>query len=227
MAIPAALRGWRAAALVLAVALGAAALLYWPRHPPQADRRADAARLMNDLMSGKVPIGGPFTLTDQHGRQRNLSEFRGRLVLLYFGYTYCPDVCPTDLLAIGQTIQSLGARGAEVQPIFITLDPERDTREILRAYVPNFHPSFVALSGSVDEVRRVATAYKVFFEKVPTTDASRYLIDHAAFTFLLDREGNYLGLFPPGTPAERMTPIVSEQLAMKEANNDARCPPKC
>ncbi len=168
---------------------------------------------MNDLMSGKTQVGGPFTLTDQHGNKRSLADFRGKLVLLYFGYTFCPDVCPTDLAAMAQAIRTLDAEGNALQPIFVTLDPERDTREILRNYVAAFHPRFVALSGSEEEVRRVATAYKIYFEKVRPPGSSVYLIDHMAFVFLLDRDGRYVAFFPPGTSAERMAVMVREVLA--------------
>src|SRR5262245_27680523 len=212
MQLPAALRGWRAPALIAAVLGAAGALLHLQADPPAPGRRADAARLMDELMSGKAPIGGPFALTDQNGARRNLSDFRGRLVLLYFGFTYCPDVCPTDLMAIGNAIGSLGSDGDKVQPIFVTLDPERDKPEMLRAYVASFHPRFVALTGSEDEVRRVATSYKVFFEKVRPPGVSTYLIDHSAFAYLLDRAGRFITLFPPGTPAKRMAVMVREQL---------------
>ena len=196
-------------------ALTAAALLVGVvacGNPPPEDRRAGAARMMNELMSGKVPVGGPFTLTDPYGRNVSLADFRGKLVLLYFGFMACPDVCPTDLFAIGKTIEALGVAGEGVQPLFVTLDPERDTREALRAYVATFHPRFVALTGSEAQVRRVATDYKVFFEKVQLPGGATYTIDHAAFTFLLDREGRYAGLFPPGTPPERMLVMLREQL---------------
>ena len=168
---------------------------------------------MNDLMSGKTQVGGPFTLTDQHGNKRSLADFRGKLVLLYFGYTFCPDVCPTDLAAMAQAIRTLDAEGNALQPIFVTLDPERDTREILRNYAAAFHPRFVALSGSEEEVRRVATAYKIYFEKVRPPGSSVYLIDHMAFVFLLDRDGRYVAFFPPGTSAERMAVMIGEVLA--------------
>jgi cytochrome oxidase Cu insertion factor (SCO1/SenC/PrrC family) len=209
----AALKGWRAPALVAAVLLAAGAASFQLRHdPPVEGKRSDAARLMNELMTGKTPVGGPFTLADPDGRRISLSDFRGKVVLLYFGYTFCPDVCPTDLLAIGELIRSLGVDGDAVQPLFVTLDPERDTREVLRVYAASFHPRFVSLSGTEDEVRRVATSYKIFFEKVSPPGVHAYLIDHAAFVFLLDREGRYAGLFPPGTPPERMAVMVREVL---------------
>ncbi|HLQ02625.1 MAG TPA: SCO family protein [Burkholderiales bacterium] len=214
MSVPAALRGWRALVL-LAVALigGAAAFLHFREKPAEETRREGAARLMNELMSGKAPVGGPFTLEDQYGKRRGLADFRGKLVLLYFGYSFCPDVCPTDLAAMAQLVRTLGAEGDKLQPVFVTLDPERDTRELLRNYVAAFHPRFVALRGSEDEVRRVAAAYKVYFEKVRPPASSVYLIDHMAFVFLLDREGKYVAFFPPGTSAERMATMVREVLA--------------
>lgn len=174
---------------------------------------------MNELMSGKAQVGAPFTLTGASGphlgKRVGLAEFRGKLVLLYFGYASCPDVCPTDLLAIAQTLKSLGKSADQVQPLFITLDPARDTPDVLRGYAPAFHPRLIALTGSEDEIRRVATAYKVFYEKVRIERADLYLIDHSAFTFLLDRNGRYVMFFPPGTPSQRMVVMVREQLARK------------
>ena len=168
---------------------------------------------MNDLMSGKAPVGGPFTLTDQNGNARSIADFRGKLVLLYFGYTFCPDVCPTDLLAIGRLIQALGKDGEAVQPVYVTLDPERDTQAILRNYATAFHPRFVALRGNEQETRRIATAYKVYYEKVTPPGSGTYVIDHTAFIFLLDREGRYVAFFPPGTTVERMAVMMREALA--------------
>ena len=210
---PAVTRSWGLPALFAAVLLGLmAAVGNFSRQPAPETRRADAARLMNDLMSGTVPVGGPFTLTDQHGARKSLVDFRGKLVLLYFGYMYCPNVCPTDLLTIAETIRSLGAKGDDLQPVFVTLDPERDRREVLESYVKGFHPRFVALTGQVDEIRRVATAYKVFFEKVKAPGSGAYLIDHSAFTFLLDRNGRYVGIFPPGTTVDRMAAAIGDLL---------------
>ncbi len=200
----------RATCAALAAVLWATPALAQPE-----ERRTDAAALMNELMSGKAAVGVPFTLTNQHGKRASLSDFRGKVVLLYFGFTFCPDVCPTDLLAIAQTIKSLGERGNQVQPIFVTLDPARDTRALLRDYVAAFNPRIVALTGSEDEIRRVATGYKVFYEKVTPPGSTTYSISHAAFTFLLDRHGKYVLFFPPGTPPERMAVMVREQLALK------------
>ena len=213
MRLPAALKGWRGPALLAAtLAVAGAAYFYLRDDVPAESNRAGAARLMNELMSGKGSVGGPFTLTDQDGGRRSLSDFRGKLVLLYFGFTYCPDVCPTDLMAVGNLVRSLGPEGDQLQPVFVTLDPERDTRDILRAYATSFHTRFISLSGTEDEIRRVATSYKVFFEKVRPPGTGTYFIDHSAYVFLLDGEGRFITLFPPGTPQERMAVMVREQL---------------
>ena len=174
------------------------------REPASAPARSDAARLMNELMTGTGPIGGPFQLTDQAGRRVGPAQWRGQLVLMYFGYTSCPDACPTDLGSIAAAIAALGTEGGRVQPVFVTLDPARDTPALLAAYVRNFNPRFVALGGTEQEVRRVALSYKVFYEKVVRPGSDFYLIDHTSFTYVLDTAGQYAGYFPPGTSGERI-----------------------
>jgi protein SCO1/2 len=196
-------RGFLAAGAAVLVALGG---------PSESSAPPDPARLMNELMSGRAAVGAPFTLGDQWGRPRSLAEFRGKVVLLYFGYTFCPDVCPTDLAAIAAMLRSLDPQAAEVQPVFITLDPARDTPEVLRDYVGAFHASFVALRGSEPETRRVATSFKVYYEKMPLPQSAAYLVDHMAFTFLLDRDAEYVAFFPPGTHADRMATMVRDLL---------------
>jgi cytochrome oxidase Cu insertion factor (SCO1/SenC/PrrC family) len=199
--------------VLLRAAAIAAACLFWGTASARGD---EAARLMNELMSGKSPVGGDFSLTDAYGRKRSLADFRGKLVLLYFGYTSCPDICPTDLAQIGRAIRSLGKDSLQVEPVFVTLDPARDTAFVLRKYVTSFHPRFIALRGTEAETRRVARSFKVFHERDAATAKRRdYLIDHTAYTFLIDREGRYVAFFPPGTPAERMATMVREQLAQR------------
>jgi cytochrome oxidase Cu insertion factor (SCO1/SenC/PrrC family) len=135
-------------------------------------------------------------------------------MLLYFGFTYCPDICPADLQAIGLALDKLGSDAARVQPLFVTVDPERDTAEHLAEYVPLFHPRLIGLTGSLDAIRKAAEAYKVYFAKVPVgKEAGDYTVDHTAFIYLMDRDGNYLGFFPPGTTADRMVEIIRPRLA--------------
>lgn len=145
-------------------------------------------------MWNREPVGGPFALVDQTGRPRTDADFRGTLLLVYFGFTSCPDVCPTDLAEIGRLLDLLGDRGASIQPLFITLDPERDTVAHLAAYVPSFHPRLIALTGSAEAVRNIADAYKVYHERVQL-GGSDYTVDHSAFIYLMDRSGGYLGFF--------------------------------
>lgn len=185
------------------------------RAQPQEPRRVDAARLMNELMTGSGPIGGPFLLSDQHGRRVGPAHWRGKVVLMYFGYTFCPDACPTDLKNIADAIELLGADGSRVQPVFVTLDPQRDKPAQIGRYAESFHPRFAALTGTEDEIRKVALSYKVFYEKVPVRGSDQYLIDHTSFTYALDVEGRYAGYFPPGTSGRRLAEQVKSMLAVR------------
>ncbi len=178
----------------------------------QAPDPVKATRLMDDLMWGRGHIGGAFELIDQGGRTRTDGDFRGMLLIVYFGYTYCPDVCPTDLMQIGLAIDKLDAAGAQVQPLFISIDPERDTPSVLADYVPMFNPRIVGLTGTPAQVRAVADAYKAYYSKVFPEGSATYSIDHTGFIYLMGRSGEYLGFFPPGTSADRMVEIVRQHL---------------
>jgi cytochrome oxidase Cu insertion factor (SCO1/SenC/PrrC family) len=172
-----------------------------------------AAELMDAVMWNREPIGGAFALIDQNGARRTDTDFRGKLMLVYFGFTYCPDICPTDLQQMALAVDRLGDDGKIVQPIFITLDPERDTAEHLRDYMAMFHPRFVGLTGDAAAVKESARAYRVYFQKVEREDKSDYTIDHSAFLYLMGRDGEYLGFFPPGTSAERLVDAIRPHLA--------------
>jgi cytochrome oxidase Cu insertion factor (SCO1/SenC/PrrC family) len=188
-------------------------LMVMPAAAADAPARS-AAEIMDILMWNREPVGGPFELIDHTGKPRTERDFRGRLMLVYFGFTYCPDICPADLQAIGLALDKLGAEGDSVQPLFVTVDPERDTAEHLAEYVPIFHPRLIGLTGSAEAVRKAADAYKVYYAKVdpPKEGGGSYTVDHTAFIYLMDREGNYLGFFPPGTSAERMVEIIRPRL---------------
>jgi cytochrome oxidase Cu insertion factor (SCO1/SenC/PrrC family) len=177
-----------------------------------AEEQPSAAQMMDDLMYGRGSVGGPFTLTDATGKPRSDSEFRGRLMIVYFGYTYCPDVCPADLMAITQALDALGPLADGVQPVFIPIDPERDTK-LLGEYVGAFHHSLVGLTGSPEEIRKVANAYKAFYVKVPDAQGGDYSIDHTGVIYLMGRNGEYLGFMPPQTSPERLTEILRKYLA--------------
>ncbi len=164
-------------------------------------------------MWNKEPIGGAFALTDHTGRDRTDTDFRGQLMLIYFGFTYCPDICPTDLQQIGLAMDQLGADAKDVQPLFITLDPARDTVEHLSQYVPLFHPRLIGLTGNAAAVTQAAEAYRVYYRRVDFDKSKMdYTIDHSAFVYLMDRDGKYLGFFPPGTSAEKMVEMIRSNL---------------
>jgi cytochrome oxidase Cu insertion factor (SCO1/SenC/PrrC family) len=177
-------------------------------HAAQSTQERAAAQLMDDLMYGRGTVGGPFSLTDQTGRRRNDTEFRGKSLIIYFGYTYCPDVCPTELQQIGLAVEHLGDVGSAVQPLFITIDPARDTPEVLAQYVPSFHPRLLGLTGTSDEIAAVAQEFKVVYTKYQPSDGGPYLIDHTGFVYIVDRSGKYRGFFPPGTPEDRMREMI-------------------
>jgi cytochrome oxidase Cu insertion factor (SCO1/SenC/PrrC family) len=170
--------------------------------------RRSAADLMDAVMWNREPIGGPFALVGHDGRPRTEADFRGKVMLVYFGFTYCPDVCPTDLQSIGLAVDKLGPAGEAVQPLFITLDPERDTPEHLAGYVELFHPRLIGLTGDGDAIRNAADAYRVFYARVPRSDGSNYTVDHSAFIYVIDRNGRYLGFFPPSTPPDRIADVI-------------------
>jgi cytochrome oxidase Cu insertion factor (SCO1/SenC/PrrC family) len=177
-----------------------------------AEEQPSAAQMMDDLMYGRGSVGGPFTLSDATGKPRSDSEFRGKLMIVYFGYTFCPDVCPADLMAITQALDALGPLADGVQPVFITIDPERDTK-MLGEYVSAFHHSLVGLTGSPEDIRKVANAYKAFYVKVPGERDGDYSIDHTGVIYLMGRSGEYLGFMPPQTSPERLSEILRKYLA--------------
>ncbi len=159
-------------------------------------------------------IGGPFTLVDQNGKIVTAADFRGRFMLVYFGYTYCPDVCPTTLTTIADAIDLLDGDGKNVVPVFITVDPARDTPEHLNMYVNYFHPRLVGLTGTVDAVAAAAKAYRVYYAEARQEGAAEddYLVDHLSFVFLIGPDGAFRAHFENGTGAEAMAKRIREYL---------------
>ena len=130
-----------------------------------------------------------LNLTDQDGRARSLADFKGKVLVVFFGYTQCPDVCPTTMQEVAAVKKSLGAEGDKVQGIFVTVDPERDTAELLKAYLASFDPTFIGLRGSEEQTKAVVKEFKVFFAKVPGKTPETYMVDHTAASFIFDPEG--------------------------------------
>lgn len=164
--------------------------------------------------SGTALVGGPFTLTDQDGRKVTDKDFRGRYMLVFFGYTYCPDFCPTELQVMSVALENLGAKADAIQPIFISFDPERDTPEVLKQYVSNFHPRLVGLTGTQEEIAAAAKAYRVYYSKVPNSSApDTYLMDHSTITYLMDPQGKFLKHFSYSTDASALAKALEAAIA--------------
>lgn len=159
-------------------------------------------------------IGGPFDLVDQNGAERRDADFRGRYMLIYFGYSFCPDVCTTALNEMSQALDRLGPAADRVQPIFITIDPARDTPEQLKGYAANFYPRLVALTGSAEAVARAAKAYRVYYARSKeTAGQADYLMDHSSIIFLMDKDGRYLTHFTHATPLDAMVNNIRKQIS--------------
>lgn len=164
--------------------------------------------------SGIAKIGGDFTLTDHTGKTRKSADFNGKLTLIYFGYSFCPDVCPTALQVMSVALDQLGQDAKKIQPLFITVDPARDTVAHLKDYIGNFHPGFVALTGTEQQIKDAARAYRVYFRKAPAEGGNDkdYLMDHSSIVFLMDRDGRYVTHFTHQTPAEKMAEAIRKEL---------------
>ena len=149
-----------------------------------------------DTSSGKAAIGGSFTLTDQNGNQVSDRQFRGKTMLVFFGFTSCPSICPVGLATLTQVMEQLGNDGKRVQPVFITVDPETDTPARMKEFLTNFHPAILGLTGTPEQINAVQSAYKVYATKVESKDMpGGYNVDHSGFIYLLDKQGEYSAHF--------------------------------
>lgn len=149
-------------------------------------------------------MGGPIQLADHEGKVRTLNEFRGKVVVITFGFTHCPDVCPTTLADIAAAVNQLGERGRQVQVLFVTVDPKRDTAEVLKQYVPAFHGGFIGLRGTPAETTEVTKAFHVYANERPGKTPETYSVDHSAQSFVIDKEGRLRLLIPPGLKPDKV-----------------------
>jgi protein SCO1 len=154
-------------------------------------------------------------LTDHTGKPRTLVDFRGSVTAIFFGFTHCPDICPTTLAQMKAVLAELGSDAKRVQVLFVTVDPERDTAEVLRQYVTAFDPSFIGLTGSVDDIKRVAKEFKVFFQKTAGTTAGNYSVDHTAAFYIFDPAGRIRLFARHNTPAADLAADIKLLLAGK------------
>jgi protein SCO1/2 len=191
-------------AIIALLAAGIASLaLFWNPAPTTGPIKQPHAA----LPAAGAPAGGDFTLQSARGPV-SLKDFRGKVVLLYFGYTYCPDICPTSLTATAQALGQLApAELAKVQTIFVSVDPERDTPERLKEYAPFFHPSIIGITGTPAEIAEVARRYGASYAKQEIAGVANYVVDHSALTYVVAPDGHLVGALPHAAPPER---VVSE-----------------
>ena len=184
--------------LLLALAIGAYAMLSTRQLP---------------IGSGVALVGGPFTMVNQKGETVTDKNFLGKPMLLFFGFTYCPDICPTELQVMAAALDELGSASDDIQPIFVTVDPERDTPEVMANYVSNFGPRFTGLTGTPQQVAEMAGQYRIFFAKQDNPkDPKNYLMDHSAIIYLMGPDGKFLKHFSYSTDAKALASGLKQAL---------------
>ena len=164
------------------------------------------------VTTGEALIGGPFTLTDADGKRRTDAEFRGRHMLVFFGFTNCPDFCPTALSTMSQALEKLGPKAEKLAAIYITVDPERDTPEELKKYAQNFDKRIVMLTGTQAEIAAVARAYRVYYAKRELGKPGEYTMDHSAYIYLLGPDGKYLTHFRNAVSPDDLAEALKKRL---------------
>jgi protein SCO1/2 len=177
------------------------------------DQASHQDSLQHDRLAAQ--FGGPFTLTDHTGRRVSNGDFRGRFMLVYFGFSRCTDTCPVDLPVIAQALDAIGPLADRVAPVFVTVDPANDTPAVLAAYIAAFHPRLIGLTGSEAEIAATAKAYKVHRRKLtqPHHGAGDYAVDHGSLTYLMGPDGRFVTLLPHNSGAERLAATLRKYLA--------------
>ncbi len=188
-----------AVTILIAVAIGVYALM----SSPQTGQRS----------FGEALVGGPFTMVNQKGETVTEQSFAGKPMLLFFGYTFCPDVCPTELQVMAEALRQLGDKGTDIQPILVSIDPERDTPQVLSDYVANFGPQFIGLTGTPEQVKAIAATYRVYYARVENkTDPQSYLMDHSSIIYLMGPDGKFLKHFTYSTDAKALAEGIATAL---------------
>ncbi|MGB4102162.1 MAG: SCO family protein [Alphaproteobacteria bacterium] len=173
-------------------------------------RRYEQQSAANATIPEGAAIGGAFTLTNQDGKVVTEKDFRGKMMLLTFGYTYCPDVCPTKLQDISLALDNLGAEAQWVQPVFISVDPQRDTPTQMKQYVELYHNRIQGLTGTNDQVAAIAKAYKIYYKRAEDTGDGNYMMDHSTGIYLFDQEGKFLEIFGEGTDPTKIADKIKQ-----------------
>jgi protein SCO1/2 len=169
-----------------------------------------AQRGTQTISMEKVVLGGPFTLTDQDGKRRSDADFRGKYMLVFFGYTYCPDVCPTTLAVMAAALDKMGPGADRIIPLFISVDPSRDTPEVLKAYLSAFGTRFVGLTGSEDEITGAAKAYRVYVQ-AHKDEGQNYTVDHSGVVYLMDPSGAFLANYSLDSSPDELAAELTKQ----------------
>jgi protein SCO1/2 len=198
-----------AAAALAVVVLAGAGLIWWQAG---AGTRAPDQPLAPGIIAGGSPIGGPFTLVDHTGREVTELTFRGKYLLIFFGFANCPDVCPLALDRFAQVLEHLGPDAANVQPLLISVDPERDTPAVLKGYVTAVDPRILGLTGTLEQVKAAASAYKVYFAKDPPDERGGYAVSHSSYEYLMGPDGVNRYVFRPEAEPERIAKLIRNEL---------------
>jgi protein SCO1/2 len=179
---------------------------------------------LGDLQSGQgtqtisetpVSIGGPFQLTDQNGMPKSDADFRGKYMLLFFGYTYCPDVCPTTLAVMSAALDRMGQRADRIVPVFVTVDPKRDTPQAIKTYLSAFGPRWVGLTGTPEQIAEVAKEYRVYY-RVNGADGENYTVDHSGVVYLMKPDGSYLANYSlSNSPDQMAADLTKKTIALR------------
>jgi protein SCO1/2 len=200
---------WGLVGVVLLSTGGLAVWRFWH------ERAGELAPMVRQTTESLIKVD--FDLVDHEGRRRSDEEFRGQWMLVFFGYTFCPDVCPTTLASVSAVLDELGPAAEQVQPLFITVDPERDSPQVIADYVQAFHPRVVGLTGSAEEIAEAAANYRVYYARVEQEDVpGGYVMDHSAFIYLVDPQGRFVQPFSHQGSVEEILAALREHL---EANS--------
>ena len=168
---------------------------------------------LEQQVSGKALVGGPFTLTDTTGKRITDQDFRGKYMLVFFGYTSCPDICPTTLQLMAGVLEKLGPKADRITPIFISVDPERDTPKKLQSYVKSFDPRLIGLTGTPDEIAAAAKVYRLYYAKVPNKDKpGDYTMDHSSVIYVMDPKGDFVTHFTSTSSIDEMADKLGKLL---------------
>lgn len=215
---------WTLVHFAYAIAIGAFLALGFVMWQMRADtsrvqdlrQMAEQVQTVSKAPPGTKNIGGPFSLINQDGKAVSDADYRGKLMLVYFGYTYCPDMCPTGLTSMAHAVDLLDDEADKVAPIFVTIDPARDTTDKLKYYVAGFHPKIDGLTGSDKQIAAAAAAYQVYYAKGEQVDEGEYVMDHSSLIYLMGTDGSFVTTFPEDADPEAIVKAIRDQLNKKK-----------